>query len=118
MSDPRKFALIALRWSVGVVVLWESCRFLVSATAAHCLQRMGLPHWIRPALGISEIGAAVLFLIPKWNRLGGYALLLLFAIAAVVHVLHGQFEIGTLLVYAAAVLVCVWTQSPDIRSAS
>ena len=67
----------------------------------------GCPESIAPVLGGVEIGAAVVFLVPKLRRIGGYALLAVFAIAAVLHILHGQFDIGPLLVYNAAVLVCV-----------
>lgn len=95
-----------LRWSVGLVVLWESYQFAASPAAIHHLQQMSLPEWIAPVLGAVEVGAAVLFLVPKLRRIGGYALLAIFAIAAVLHVLHGQFEIGPLVVYSAAVLVC------------
>jgi len=96
-----------LRWSLGLVVLWESYRFSVSTAAAHHLQSMGLPPWIAPTLGGAEIAAAVMFLIPRLSRMGGYSLIVIFAIAAVLHILHGQFEIGQLVVYSAAVLVCL-----------
>lgn len=69
--------------------------------------RVWVPGSIAPVLGGVEIGAAVVFLVPKLRRIGGYALLAVFAIAAVLHILHGQFDIGPLLVYNAAVLVCV-----------
>ena len=94
-----------LRWSLGLVVLWESYQFAASTAAAHHLQGMGLPSWIAPALGGVEIVAALVFLVPRLRRVGGYSLLAIFAIAAALHILHGQFEIGPLVVYGAAVLV-------------
>lgn len=97
-----------LRWSLGLVVLWESYRFAVSTAAAHHLQGMGLPAWIAPLLGGVEIVAALVFLIPRLRRIGAFSLLAIFAIAAALHILHGQFEIGSLVVYSAAVLVCVF----------
>ena len=103
----RQFAAGALRWTLGLVVLWESYQFGFSGEAARHLQRMGLPPWVAPALGGAEIVAAILFLIPKLGRVGGYALLVTFAIAATLHVLHGQFEIGSLFVYRAAVVTCI-----------
>lgn len=108
MSNRQRIALVVLRWSVGLVVLWQSWRFVISSAAAHHFYRLGLPHWIHPLLGIAEMAAAVFFLIPKWNRAGGYALLAIFSVAGLLHVLRGEFEIGPLVVYAAAVLVCVW----------
>ena len=106
--NPRQQEVAAkvLRWTVGLVVLWESYQFGFSAAAASHLQRMGLPQWVAPALGCTEIVAAILFLVPKLGRIGGYSLLVIFAVAAVLHVLHGQFQIGPLLVYGAAVFTC------------
>lgn len=96
-----------LRWSLCLVLLWESCQFAISTAAAHHLQKMGLPSWIAPALGGTEAFAAILFLLPVLRRAGGYSLLVIFTAAVLLHILHGQFEIGSLLVYSAAVLVCM-----------
>jgi hypothetical protein len=96
-----------LRWTLGLVVLLESCQFVFSASAAHFLAKVGLPLWIQPALGGAEIVAAVLFLVPFTALVGSYLLLLIFALAALVHILHGQYEVGGLVVYAAAVFACM-----------
>ena len=103
----QQVAAWVLRWTLGLVVLWESYQFGVSEAATRHLQRMGLPQWIAPALGGTEIVAAILFLVPKLGRIGGYSLLVIFAVAATLHVLHGQFEIGPLLVYGAAAFACM-----------
>jgi hypothetical protein len=103
----RKASIPLLRWTVGLVVLIASCRFVFSASAAHFLANAGLPSWVRPALGGAEIIAVVLFLIPFTALVGGYLLLVVFALAALVHVLHGQYDVEILAVYAAAVLVCL-----------
>ena len=50
--------------------------------------------------------ATPLFLIPYTYAIGSYALLVIFGFAAVVHILHGQYEVGGLLVYGGAVFVC------------
>ena len=92
-----------LRWTVGLVVLWESYQFASSAAAQRHPLPLGLPQWAAPALGGAEILAAILFLVPKLDRIGGYSLLAIFAVAVGLHVLHGQFEIGPLFVYGAAV---------------
>ena len=92
---------------MGLVVLWESYQFGFSEAATRHLQRMGLPQWVAPALGGAEIVAAIVFLVPKLDRIGGYSLLVIFAVAATIHVLHGQFEIGPLFVYGAAVFMCM-----------
>ena len=49
--------------------------------------------------------AAVLFLVPITTVVGAWLLLLVFAGAILLHVLHGQYEVGGLLVYSAAVYV-------------
>jgi hypothetical protein len=102
-----KFSIPMLRWTLGLVVLLESCQFIFSTSAAHFLAKAGLPLWIRPVLGGAEIIAAVLFLVPVTTVIGSYLLLVIFGLAALVHILHGQYEVGGLVVYAAAVLVGV-----------
>lgn len=104
---PSRISVVLLRWTLGLVVLEESYRFAFSASAAHLFMKTGLPAWIQPALGVSEALAALLFVLPFTAAVGGYALLVIFGLAAAIHILHGQFDIGGLLVYSVAVLVCV-----------
>ena len=117
-TNQQQVAARVLRWTLGLVVLWESYQFAVSATAKHHLQQMGLPEWVAPALGGAEIVAAIIFLVPKLGRIGGYFLLGIFAAAAILHVLHRQIAIGPLLVYSAAVFACISandrTESSDL----
>jgi hypothetical protein len=61
--------------------------------------------WIRPLLAGGEIVAAILFLVPLTTIVGSYLLLVVFFVAALVHILHGQFDVGVLAVYSMAVLV-------------
>lgn len=96
-----------LRWTLGSVVVLESFLFVFSASAAHFLAKAGLPSWIQPVLGGAEILAAVLFVVPATVAIGGYFLLVIFAFAILLHVLHGQYQVGELFVYAAAVIVCM-----------
>jgi DoxX-like family len=104
----ERAALVLLRWTVGLVVLWQSYRFtFFGATAGN---HLGLPPWIVSVIGGAELLAAVLFLVPKLERLGGYALLTVFAVAAAIHGLHGELELG-LAVDAAAVVACLATRS-------
>jgi hypothetical protein len=103
-------SLILLRWTVGLVVLWQSWRF--ATAAAREVAHIGLPHWTPLVLGGAEIVASVLFLLPKVGRVGGYLLLAIFLLAIAIHLLHGQFEVGPLLVYAAAVFACLAGNNP------
>lgn len=108
MNRPlKKFAIPGLRYTLGVVVPLESLRFAFSHSAAHLLAKVGLPQWIAPTLGGTAALAAILFLAPGVSLVGSYALLLIFAAAAAIHLLHGEFDAGSLPVYAMAVVVCI-----------
>ena len=104
--NAKRISVLILRWTLGLVVLLQSVRFILSSSAAHFLARAGLPAWIRPALGGGEILATILFLVPYTYAAGSYALLVIFALAALLHILHGQYDVEGLLVYAAAVFAC------------
>ena len=102
-----RYSIPLLRSTLGLVIVVESFEFVFSNSAAHFLAKAGLPFWIRPVLGGAEIIAAILFLVPFTAAIGSYLLLVVFGLAALLHILHGQYEVGGLLVYAVAVLVCV-----------
>jgi uncharacterized membrane protein YphA (DoxX/SURF4 family) len=94
-----------LQWSLGIVVLIESLRTFFHAF--HKLLAAGSPAhlWFLPVLAGVEIVGAILFLVPSATRVGSYILLVVFTVAALFHLLHGDWEIGALLVYIAAVVV-------------
>ena len=96
-------AISILHWSVGLVILIESCLFVFSASRGHDFAESGMPHLIRPVLGGAEIIAVLLFLIPPTRTIGGYALLVIFILAALIHIVHGQPDVGGLVVCAASV---------------
>src|SRR6266851_5347513 len=60
-------------------------------------------HWIRLALAWSEMLACVVFLIPRTMKAGATLLIMVLALAAFAHALHGNFQIEGLLIFAAAV---------------
>jgi DoxX-like family len=101
----RNLAIPGLRWCVGLIVLWESWRFAFGESARRAFAETGLPLWIRPTLGGIEIVAALLFLVPWTRVVGGYSLLVVFFFAAMLHVLHGWYDISGLVLYAVAVWV-------------
>ncbi len=103
-SDVRTKAIVGLQWVVGLVVIVESLRLAFDATAARHFERAGMPLWMRPALAWTEIAAAILFLVPFTTVLGGYLLLVIFFFAVILHLLHGEYDIGALAVYGMAVL--------------
>ncbi len=103
----KRLSIPILRWTLGLVVLWQSVHFVLSASSVRHLSENGMPQWIRPVLGGGEILAALLFLMPAVSSAGGYLLLVIFAIAVALHLLHGDSEVGGLIVYCAAVVVCL-----------
>jgi uncharacterized membrane protein YphA (DoxX/SURF4 family) len=111
----EKLAIPALRWTLGLVLILESYRFAVSTFAQHFLGKIGLPPWVAPVLGGAEIAASILFLIPAASLVGSFALLFIFLIAAIIHFLHGAFDVSGLVVYAAAVVVCMTHRSAEAK---
>jgi hypothetical protein len=100
----NNLARAGLQWSLGLVLTYESSRLLFSSAAAHAVVKAHLPHVIVQAIAALELLGAILFLIPPTLVAGGRLLLAAIAVAAVVHVLHGQPDIGYLIIYAMAVL--------------
>lgn len=114
-SRSKTLAISGLRWALSLVVLWESTHFALSAAGADQFTKTGLPQWVRPALGGTEAVAALLFLVPALSLVGGYALLVVFAIAVCAHVLHAQYDVGGLIVYGMSALVCMTHNGPPKR---
>jgi hypothetical protein len=98
-------SVCVLRWTLGLVVLAESALLAFEAGRILNFSKSGFPHWVRPALAWPEMAAALLFLVPATSAWGARLLLVIFAVAALLHVLHGQYDVGGLLVYAAAAWV-------------
>jgi hypothetical protein len=103
----KRLAIPLLQWSVGLVVLWQSYQtFQLAYSKLHVPGHSGTLAGVRPVLSGSEIIAAILFLIPLTKVVGGYMLLAIFALAIIIHSLHGEFAgMETLIVYGAAVVV-------------
>lgn len=97
-------AITALQWTLGIVVLIEAGLFVLPH-AGHDFAKTHLPQALRLLLGWGEIAGAILFLIPKTAVQGAWVLLIIFALAIAIHLLHGMPNVGALVVYAAA----TWT---------
>ena len=101
-----KFAIQALHWTVGLVVLLESARTFYRAHAMHGAGHAGVLATVRLILSGSELIAALLFLVSATTAIGGIALLVIFALAIVIHGLHGEFQgLQMLVLYGVAVWV-------------
>jgi hypothetical protein len=100
----KKCALTVLQWSLGIVILIESVRFVLPS-AAHDFARTHMPDLVRLILGFGEIAGCVLLLIPQTAARGAWLLLAVFVMAILIHLLHGWYAIGNLVIYAAAAFV-------------
>jgi len=102
MSGSRSsVGLCVLRWSLGIVILIEAVMFVLPS-AAHEFARTHMPGFVRLVLGSGEILGCVLLLIPKTTVRGAWLLLAVFVMAILLHLLHGLYGIGNLVIYAAA----------------
>lgn len=96
-----KCGLTALQWSLGTVILIEAVRFVLPG-AAHEFARTHLPGMVRMILGFGEIAGSLLLLIPQTAVRGAWLLLAVFVMAILIHLLHGMYGVGNLVVFAAA----------------
>jgi len=97
----KKCGMTVLRWSLGIVILIEALRFVLPG-AAHDFARTHMPGFIRLVLGFGEIAGCVLMLIPKTMVQGAWLLVAVFVMAILLHLLHGMYNVGNLVIYAAA----------------
>ena len=105
MTDQRmKTALSGLQWTLGLVILIEAVLF-VMPSARHGFAETHMPDIVRQVLGWGEIVDSVLLLIPRTAVRGAWILVAILVLAIVVHVLHGMYNVGSLVIYTAA----AWT---------
>jgi type II secretory pathway component PulF len=102
-----KIGLTMLQWALGVVILIEAVLF-VMPSAAHDFARTHMPGFVRMVLGFGEILGSILLLIPQTAVRGAWLLLAVFIMAILLHLLHGMYGIGNLLIYAAAAFALAW----------
>ena len=100
--DKRELSICVLRYIVGVVIVIESVITAIQYQAVAASSHIGLPSEFVLILASTEAAAAILLLIPRTLKIGAIALIVVFGVAAVVHLLHGQHDIGNLIIYAAA----------------
>jgi hypothetical protein len=80
--------------------------------------RRSLIAFLYPAgLGGAEIIAEILFLVPVTPLTGGCAVLVIFGLAALVHLLPGEFSVERLVICAVTVLVCITHGNPRTEEA-
>lgn len=102
MSGSRSnLGLCVLQWALGIVILIQAVMFVLP-NAAHEFARTHMPGFVRMVLGFGEILGGVLLLIPKTTSRGAWLLLAVFVMAILLHLLHGLYGVGSLVIYAAA----------------
>lgn len=111
-------ALCVLQWCLGVVILIEAALFLFGPGAHHAFATTHIPNIFRLILGWAEIVGAVLLFVPKTASRGARLLLIVFVLAIVLHLLHGLYNVGSLIVYSAAAWVLVQGQKRPARDGS
>ena len=105
MSELRmKSTLCVLRWTLGVVILIEAILFVLPS-ARHSFSGTHMPDILRLILGWSEVAGSILLLIPRTAVRGAWVLVAIFTFAIATHLLHGLYNVGNLVIYAAA----AWT---------
>lgn len=97
----KKCGLTVLQWSLGIVILIEAVQFVLPG-AAHAFAATHMPAVVRMILGFGEIAGSILLLIPKTTVRGAWLLLAVFIFAILLHLLHGMYNVGNLVIYAAA----------------
>lgn len=102
-AGQTKTALTILQWALGVVILIEAVMFVLPS-AAHDFTRTHMPGFVRLVLGFGEIVGCVLLLIPRTAIRGAWVLVAVFVMAILLHLLHGMYGVGNLVIYAAAAL--------------
>ena len=100
------------RLVVAFLVFWVTLGLVVLSASAHTfhhgIDNLGHPGHLHLAVaGGLEAVAAALFLVPRTVRVGGYALLAIFAMALVANATEGRFATELLLYAAGTALVLV-----------
>ena len=95
-----RLGISILRVVLGVVLAVYSAQLVIHELHG----RMHLPFLV---LGAAELISAIVFLLPRMVRSGGIALIVIFVCAAGFHIAHGEYGVGYLAVYAAAVLAVI-----------
>jgi DoxX-like protein len=104
MTQRMKCALIGLQWTLGIVILIEAVLF-VMPNARHSFSQTHMPDAVRLILGWGEILGSLLLLIPRTGIRGAWILALTFVFAIAIHLLHGAYNVGGLVIYTAAAWV-------------
>lgn len=105
-----KIALTVLQWVLGVVILIEALLFVLPS-AAQGFAATHMPGFIRLVLGWGEILGSILLLIPRTAIRGAWLLVAVFVMAILIHLFHRAYNVGNLVIYAAAAFAIAMNKS-------
>jgi type II secretory pathway component PulF len=97
----NKCGLLALRYTLAIVILIEAILFVMPG-AAREFTHTHIPGFVRLIIGFGESLGSILLLVPQTAVRGAWLLLAVFVMAILIHLLHGQYNVGNVVIYAAA----------------
>ena len=110
---PRAGSLTVLRLVLGtVLVILAIATLLRPSTDPHPAHLV----LVIRAIALAEIAGGLLLLVPRTMRLGAVVLLAVFTVAVAIHFLHGEWNVGPLVVYGAAAQVFLERGAIEARS--
>lgn len=110
-EDRMRRALKVLRWLLGGVIVIEAALFLFQRGSRQQFAATHMPNAIRLLLGWGELAGALLLMIPRTVAQGAWLLLCTFLLAVMIHLLHGMFNVGYLVIYSAAAWAVAWSKA-------
>ena len=100
-------SLVVLRTALGVVLGGLAVLTLLHRAGGHG----GHLEVVIQAIALAEVVGALLLLAPRTSRAGAAVLVVVLAAAIAVHLLHGEWNVGALVIDAAAAQVFLWRGS-------
>jgi hypothetical protein len=117
IPSPLRRSLTALRVTMALMIAWLSVPTAFPGPAALASPHAGLAGFLR-VLASVEMVAALLLLVPALVRFAAWALIAVFVVAMGVHLLHGEYRVGALVIYLAAtavILAARGAESPAVE---
>ena len=112
MNDRIHRSIVILRLVLGLVVLVQSVQSILGLGKE---PHESLIRHVLPVLAGVETLGALLIVVPRTVRLGAQVLIAVFLIAIAIHGLHGNWNVGSLVIYAASAAV-ILASSPPTRA--
>jgi len=98
----KAIGLCVLKYTLAIVILIEAILFVMPSAAHNFAHSTHLPNFIRLLLGWAEIVGCIFLLIPKTAAKAAWFLFAVFIVAILIHLLHGQYNTGNVVIYPAA----------------